>query len=172
MVTPVTLTDFEEDSELISIPGLLSVKLRHHDPNDIVKQNYPAGVMADGRVPVLEASLTLYPPEGARDMTVGVPLGIIAEPWRKHEMALHFTGVAWEMYIDSHLVDRDYAFGYPRLDTASVTAVCDSRYIGESRIYVPCLKASEMPARKDEYVEAQYFTPRGHNAWVGDVAAI
>lgn len=172
IVTPVTLADFEEDAELISIPGILSVKLRHHDPKDIAKQNYPAGVMDDGRVPVLEASLTLYPPEGARDMTVGIPLGMLEKPWGEHEMILHFTGVAWEMYLDSHLVDRDYAFGYPRLDTTSVATVCDSRYVGESRIYVPCLKTREMPAPKNEYKEAQYFTPRGHNAWVGDVATI
>ena len=172
MVIPVTLADFEQDAELVSIPGVLSVKLRQHNPKDVEKQNYPAGPMPDGRVPVLEASLTLYPPEGASNMTVGVPLGLLQKPWGDHEMVLHFSGVAWEMYLDGHLVDRDYAFGYPIQSDDVLTAVCDSRYIGESRIYVPCLKARELPAASKEYKEAQYFNPRGHNSWVGDVAAI
>ena len=171
IVSDITLADFNTDAEIMSIPGVLSVKLRQHDPNDIEKQNYPAGPMADGRVPVLEAALTLYPPEGARDMTVGVPLGLLEKPWGAHKMVLQFTGVAWEMYIDSRLVDRDYAFGYPKPE-ADAALVCDSNYVGESNLYSPCLKTRELPASQKEYKEAQYFNPRGHNSWVGDVATI
>lgn len=171
IVCDITLADFDTDAEIMGIPGVLSVCLRQHNPHDIAKQNYPAGPMPDGRVPVLEAALTLYPPEGARDMTVGVPLGLLPEPWGKHRMVLQFTGVAWEMYIDSRLVDRDYAFGYPR-PRAGAALACNSNYVGESSLYSPCLAARELPASAKEYKEAQYFNPRGHNSWVGDVATI
>ncbi len=124
IVCDITLADFDTDAEIMGIPGVLSVCLRQHNPHDIAKQNYPAGPMPDGRVPVLEAALTLYPPEGARDMTVGVPLGLLPEPWGKHRMVLQFTGVAWEMYIDSRLVDRDYAFGYPRPGAGAALPSC------------------------------------------------
>ena len=171
IVSDITLAEFDTDAEIMSIPGVLSVKLRQHKPADIAKQNYPAGPMPDGRVPVLEAALTLYPPEGASDMTVGVPLGLLPEPWGAHKMVLQFTGVAWEMYIDGHLVDRDYAFGYPRPE-AGAAMVCDNQYVGESSLYSPCLAVRELPASSKEYKEAQYFNPRGHNSWVGDVATI
>ena len=171
IVSDINLAEFDTDAEIMTIPGVLSVKLRQNDPADIAKQNYPAGPMPDGRVPVLEAALTLYPPEGARDMTVGVPLGLLQEPWGAHKMVLQFTGVAWEMYIDSRLVDRDYAFGYPRPEDGAAL-VCDSNYVGGSSLYSPCLEAHELPSYAKEYKEAQYFNPRGHNSWVGDVATI
>lgn len=172
IVTKLTLADFEGTVELVSIPEVLSVRLREHNPGEIDKQNYPAGPMSDGRVPVLEASLTLYPPEGARDMTVGVPLGLLEQPWGEHEMVLNFSGAAWEMYIDGSLADRDYAFGYPGKEIAEGMAACNGSYVNECRIFAPGLEARPMPATRQEYVEAQYFTPRGHNSWVGDVAAI
>ena len=172
IVTRLTLADFEKEVSLISIPEVLAVRLRQHNPGEVDKQNYPAGPMGDGRVPVLEASLTLYPPEGARDMTVGVPLGLLAQPWGEHEMVLNFTGAAWEMYIDGTLVDRDYAFGYPDKEIAEGMATCNGSYVDECRIFTPGLEAQPLPASGKEYAQAQYFTPRGHNSWVGDVAAI
>ncbi len=171
IISSITLADFEGDAEIMSIPGVLSVKLRQHSPKDISKQNYPAGPMADGRVPVLEAALTLYPPEGAGQMTIGMPLGLLESPWGRHNVVFQFTGVAWEMYIDGRLADRDYAFGYPRPEVGAAL-VWDHHYVGEVNLYSPCLEATELPATKKEYKEAQYFNPRGHNAWVGDVATI
>ena len=171
IVASLTLADFDGNAELMSVPGVLAVRLRQHDRADIAKQNYPAGPMPDGRVPVLEAALTLYPPEGASDMTVGVPLGLLPEPWGKHDLVLQFTGVAWEMYIDGRLVDRDYAFGYP-LPFDATALDSDGSVVGGARIFSPCLAARELPASTKEYKEAQYFNPRGHNSWVGDVATI
>ena len=171
IVSDLALADFGEDTELISIPEVLTVKLRQHNPADVSMQNYPAGPMADGRVPVLEASLKLCPPEGARHMTVGLPLGLLPEPWGEHRMVLNFTGVAWEMYIDGKLVDLDYAFGYPDRDFNADEMVCNNLFVAGSRIFSPCLAISPAAGSK-EWKEAQYFTPRGHNSWVGDVAAI
>ena len=70
LVVPLTLSDFGEDTELLCIPGVVKVQLRQHNPKDIEVQNYPAFKMPDGRCPVLEAVLTLYPPTGdsPRDM--------------------------------------------------------------------------------------------------------
>lgn len=172
MVVPLSLSDFSEDTELLCIPGTVMVKLRQHNPRDIERQNYPAGKMPDGLCPVLEATLTLWPPSAhsAQDMTVGVPLGLLPNPWGKHEMVLHFTGVAWEMYLDSRLVDRDFAFGYPRQQEPRQVRI-NGDYVGQTRIWTPFLN-TKARKQKAEFAEAQYFTPKGHNTWTGDVAAI
>ena len=53
------LSDFQSDREVLALPGMLALRLRQHDARDIWRQNYPAGRMPDGRVPVLEAGLML-----------------------------------------------------------------------------------------------------------------
>ena len=62
MVIPLSLSDFTDNTEMLCIPGIVTVRLRQHNPKDVDVQNYPAGNMADGRCPVLEASLTLWHP--------------------------------------------------------------------------------------------------------------
>jgi hypothetical protein len=173
IVIPLLLSSFTKDTELLCIPGTVNVRLRLHNPKDVETQNYPAGKMPDGSCPVLESTLTLWSPsyEGSRNMTIGVPLGLLPNPWGKHELVLQFTGVAWEMYLDSRLVDRDFAFGYPKPAEEAAVARCDSRYVGESRIWTPFIQP-QPKKQKQEYSQAQYFTPKGHNTWVGDVATI
>ena len=117
------LSDFDTDREVLSLPGILSLRLRQHNRGDIRRQNYPAGKMPDGRVPVLEAGLMLRLPEGCvplrdgqaavQEMSIGVPLGLLKEPWGEHDLVLNFTGATWDMYVDGRLVDRDFALGYP-----------------------------------------------------------
>ena len=172
MAMPLTLSDFTEDTELVCIPGTVVVKLRQHNPKDVEVQNYPAGKMSDGRCPVLEATITLLHPadQSPQNMTVGVPLGLLPKPWGRHELVLHFTGVAWEMYLDSRLADRDFAFGYPR-PAESCEARVNGDIVGKVNIWTPCLQP-QPKKQKAEFAEAQYFTPKGHNTWTGDVAAI
>lgn len=175
------LKDFSEDAELLTIPDVLSVRLRQHNPKDIRRQNYPAGRMPDGRVPVLEAGLRLHLPEGCtpvregqpqvQEMVVGVPLALLPKPWGKHELVLSFTGVCWDMYVDGHLVDRDYALGYP---SAVSGELLEKRNVAVEKVefYKPCLVPKAMKEKKPREVPVQYFTPCGHNAWVGDVATL
>ena len=194
LVIPIKIADFIEEKPLFSIADILSLRLRQHDPSDIRRQNYPAGRMPDGRVPVLEATLRLQlPPDGAvkgdslgqATMTIGVPLGLLKRPWGDHEVALHYTGVVWDMYVDGALVDRDYAFGCLPSDTfgsdiSAAQLVQDSRlllhdssaFTGQLQFYAPSLNPQAQADAQPTLVEAQYFTPQGHNAWVGDVATI
>jgi len=86
----VNLKQADREKEILSMPGVLRVCLRPHDPRDCQLQNYPAFPMRDGTVPVLEAAVMLYStqfPEG-KEMTIGIP-----------------PGLGWRVYSGSALMD-------------------------------------------------------------------
>ncbi|MCM0716893.1 hypothetical protein NBH15_01240 [Parabacteroides sp. W1-Q-101] len=113
----VNLTKVTSKKSLLTIPGVLELNTYQNDPEDRKQQNYPAYPMADGSVPVLEASLLLHlpvQPEEARYMPVGIPLAMLDKPEGGHEIVLHFSGVRWTMYVDNELLDNDFPLGYPQ----------------------------------------------------------
>ena len=94
------LKPFDAYAPILDIPGVLTVRLRRHDPSDRARQNYPAFPMPDGSVPVLEAELKLHSDEHPdwRSMTVGVPLAMLKKPWGAHDIVLDFSAVRWTLY--------------------------------------------------------------------------
>jgi hypothetical protein len=158
---------------LLNIPGVLSLTTFQHDPKDRKGQNYPAYPMPDGSVPVLEAALRLYPPlepKGARDMPIGIPLAMLKKPGGKHEVVLHFSGVRWTLYVDNELLDNDFAIGYPKWGEQSTWEINPS-LVSKAEIYFPGSNPQKVALKKPRISnEIQYWTPQGHNTWVGDVA--
>ena len=169
----VDLKSFAGEETILEIPQVVHVRLRQHDVKDRRQQNYPSFKMPDGSAPVLEASITLQLPtekSEIRDMTVGIPLAILDKPMGKHEVALNFSGVQWTMYVDGKLLDNDFALGYPQWNSKK-TWMLNPAYTSKAEIYIPALKPERLSPQKTETdCEIQYWTPRGHNAWVGDVA--
>ena len=166
------IKNFDDDVTILEIPEVVNVRLRQHDVQDRRWQNYPAFKMSDGSTPVLEASVTLHLPVEKReikDMTVGIPLAMLDQPIGKHEVILNFSGVQWTMYVDGKLLDNDFAFGYPQW-SGKRSWKLNPVYVGKAEIYMPALKAERLITQEPETVpEIQYWTPHGHNAWVGDV---
>ncbi|HKG06103.1 MAG TPA: hypothetical protein VKB19_06595 [Pedobacter sp.] len=158
---------------LLQIPGILSVKTFQHHAKDRKYQNYPAYPMPDGSVPVLEAALRLYPPaepKGARDMPVGIPLAMLEKPEGEHELVLHFSGVRWTMYVDNELLDNDFALGYPKWEKQCTWEI-DSSLVSRAEIFFPGIEPQKVALKTPRTSsEMQYWTPQGHNTWVGDVA--
>jgi hypothetical protein len=167
----VGLKSFERDRSLLEIPGLLTVRLRQHDPLDRNRQNYPAFKMPDGSVPVVEAILVLHSVEHPdwKDMTVGIPLSILKDPAGEHEIILHFSGATWTLYVDGELLDNDFPFGYPPWRQRN-TWKLDAELVRSAAIYFPGIQPEARKAKRpDTSPNIQYWTPRGHNNWVGDV---
>lgn len=169
------LTGISNDQTLMEIPQILAVRFRLHDPADRDRQNYPAFKMPDGTVPVLEASLGLqFPVDGdeIKNMTIGIPIAILKKPYSKHEIILNFSGVKWTMYVDGKLFDNDFALGYPKWTTETVWNI-NPDIVNKAEIYYPALQPEQQTTQAPEFVpEIQYWTPQGHNAWVGDVVTI
>ena len=169
----VNLPEVNSRKSILTIPGILEVAIYQHDINDRNQQNYPAYPMPDGSVPVLEASLLLHlpvePPE-ARHMKIGVPLAMLVKPSGEHEIILHFSGVRWTIYIDNEMLDNDYPLGYPKWETLKRWEI-NPDIVTKAEIFSPGIEPqkTELDSPRISH-EIQYWTPPGHNTWVGDVA--
>jgi hypothetical protein len=167
----VDLRKFEGEKDILVISNVLSVHLRQHDPLDRNRQNYPAFTMPDGSVPVLEANVALHSLEHPdwKNMTIGIPLARLKQPEGEHEIVLNFTGVRWTMYADGELLDNDFPFGYPRWAEQNAWKL-DAEYVKQASIYLPAIKPERKQAETPHTLAGiQYWTPPGHNTWVGDV---
>ncbi len=169
----VNLKKSEGSQTLVKIPEVLNITTSLRDPTDRKQQNYPAYPMPDGTVPVLQADLRLHlpvEPAEVRDMPVGIPLAILEEPEGKHEVILHFSGVKWTMYIDNELLDNDYPLGYPKWGKQTTWEI-DPSVITKAEIFFPGTEPQKIALASPRISsEIQYWTPEGHNTWVGDVA--
>ncbi len=166
------LAEPTRERRIVEIPDVLEVNLRQHNPLDRDRQNYPSYKMPDGTVPVLEASLRLVSPvDGSvASMPVGIPLAMLDNPFGEHEITLDFSGVRWTMYVDGKLVDNDFPFGYP--DTAKILSWnIDPGFVTEAAIGFPASKFRRH-SENGGSEPIQYWTPSGHNAWVGDVVSL
>jgi len=167
------LKKFDGQEDILEIPNVLSVRLRQHDPRDRNRQNYPSFKMPDGSVPVLEATLVLHSVEHPawKDMTIGVPLALLKHPEGVHDIVLSFSGADWKMYVDGEMLDNDFPFGYPQW-TEKNTWKVDPQYVRKASIYFPAIKPERKRANTNTSPAIQYWTPPGHNTWVGDVTTL
>ena len=156
---------------ILEIPNVLRIGFRQHDPRDRQRQNYPAFRMPDGSTPVLEATVALHSPEHPnwKDMTIGIPLAMLKNTAGEHDVVLNFSGVRWTMYVDGALLDNDFPVGYPRW-TPKNTWKLDAEYVKRADIYFPAIVPQAARAQTPATASIQYWTPPGHNSWVGDVA--
>ena len=167
----VDLKKFDGDKSILEIPDVLDVRLRQHDPLDRNRQNYPAFRMPDGSVPVLEASVTLHSVEHPdwKNMTIGIPLAMLDRPEGEHEVVLHFSGPRWTLYVDGEQLDNDFPFGYPQWAERNTWRL-DTEFVKRAAVYLPAIRPEKKRAGTPRIShDIQYWLPRGHNNWVGDV---
>lgn len=171
----VNFAPFTGEQTILEIPGLVNVKLRQADPSVRDMQNYPASPMADGSVPVLEAGVNLTSPVirfFKRQLDIGYPLAALTNPWGEHEVILNFTGVRWSVYVDKQLMDNEFVIGYPEFGH-DVSWQINPAVVSEANITFPAMVVEREAINKEEKSPGvQYWMPRGHNSWVGDVATI
>ena len=167
----VNLKKFEGEPSILDIPEVLNVRLRQHDPRERNRQNYPACKWPDGSVPVLEAKVSLRSPDhpDLKEMTIGIPLALLKKPVGEHEIVLNFSGVRWTLYADGELLDNDFPIGYPQWPAQGVGKI-NPAFVSHAAVYFPAITPAPKPAQTPNTAPVQYWTPPGHNAWVGDVA--
>lgn len=167
------IPEIKEEIKILEIPEILKIVLRQADPHNRKSQNYPAYKMPDGTVPVLEASLSLQLPmenNAIRNLVIGVPLAMLDDPKGKHDVIVNFSGVCWTIYVDGKLLDNEFALGYP-VWSANDNWTINPQYIAQADMYFPGIQPEKVINSTPEIShEIQYWTPPGHNSWVGDVA--
>ena len=154
-----------DDTEILGIDNVLSVSLYRDYTQKHKEQNYAGFTLPDGRVPVLQATLQL---KETGEITVGLPLSMLKKPWGKHEVVLNFSGIAFTLYVDGQLFDNDFAVGYPPKEM-SIRWHRNARHVTFASLSWPAAKPQRTGKKSRTPQELQYFTPRGHNTWVGDV---
>lgn len=171
----VNFQQFTGEQTLLELPGFVTIKLRQADPAIRDRQNYPAFTMADGSVPVLEAGLVLTSPMVnlfKRQLDIGYPLAALQNPWGEHEVIVNFTGVRWTMYVDNQLMDNEFAIGYPHFG-GEISWQINPAVVSQASISFPAILPERDGLKGDEKLPGvQYWTPLGHNSWVGDVATL
>ncbi len=153
---------------------------------DDVRQNYLSFPDESGACDVMEAEVSLrsHNPKWTR-MRVGVPAARIGKG-RLHDVILRFSGSRLSLFVDGVLVDEEWPVG------SVPSAVSPLRIGGEGFKGVvelvevwpialsdadiikrcggqKCIARREVEILGPERTQAQYWTPRGHNQWVGDV---
>ncbi len=161
-------------TRLVEVPGAVSIDfIDGRRKGDDYGQNYEACPMPDGSVPVIEATLSLrLPTEGqpVEQMRVGVPIAALPKSDTGHHVVLSYTKASYTLYVDGKLVDNDYHFGEPAAVVDKTRLLVNNQVVSNVRLSQPALKASRVTPEKECTLPLQYFTPVGHNAWVGDVA--
>ena len=160
------------ETELLYTAGALSVslrlagqdeKLRHYD---LVEGNYLNFPTSDGRCPVIEATIC---EKGGR---VGVPLALFAPTGGVHEVTVNFDGVHVSLLAGDQMDDdMPTAKRCPVVWPADAKPRCRSPRVVRAAFESPVRKGL-LPVPPDSAPIAgspQYWTPRGFNAWVGDV---
>ena len=76
------------------------------------------------------------------------------------------------MYVDGEMLDNDFPFGYPHWSENAQWKL-DPELVKRAALYLPGIKPTKrLTQPADTMSGIQYWTPRGHNNWVGDVETI
>lgn len=177
----VDLDRLSGEKPLLEVPGVVSLVFRNANADKEAasengRQNYWNFRMPDNSIPILESALMLHSahPEWKR-MPIGVPVRLLKDKGLKgvHEIVLNFSGAHWRLYIDGELMDEDFPFGYPQWERNPVQASINPACVKSAAFYAPAI--TPVPKKKtpvEKVRNIQYWTPKGHNAWVGDVATL
>lgn len=169
----VDFKDFDKDRVILEIPDVLTVRFRNADPAIRDQQNYPAHLMEDGSLPVMESIITLNTSSEKpfrKSLTIGFPLAMVPNLNGEHEVILSFTKAQFVMYLNGEIVDSEFPIGFPDL-LGEKTWRIDDKCVNSAMIFFPSINPErDLTKRSNLQPDIQYWTPRWHNAWVGDVA--
>lgn len=153
---------------LVDIPGVVRVAFRFagtdHSLDELDNRfgNYLNFKTADGRCPVVEATIP-----GAS--TIGVPLGALKRPDGTHKVTIRRGADAqWFMTVDEGYDEdglRAKEIAWPKEASA---AVCSDR-VKDFAVVSPAVPRLVEPDARPIERPIQFWTPPGHNTWVGDV---
>lgn len=161
----VDLRGVREDEPLVEAgPLRIALRMAGGDPGlakyDRDGGNYLHFPMPDGSCPVVEATLA--------GLRVGIPLALLAPAAGPREVVVRSAATHVTIAVDVHEDDDMLAvpsleadLGAPRTLSPRVTGV---------EVAVPAEPGAPTPDARPLSRSIQYWTPDGHDAWVGDVA--
>lgn len=152
-------------------PVRLGLRLAGRD-KELLRYDHAAGnylnfLMADGSCPVIEVTV---PAKAGR---IGIPLAVLDTTRKTHDVVLRWAPPCWEISVDGH-VDEDFPMPTPvPFDWKGelMANIHSPRVTAETvEIGAVCTPNAADAQTKPVLGSIQYWTPNGHNRWVGDVA--
>ena len=153
---------------LFAIPGVMRAEFRFAGVSPAKRDlddrfgNYINFPTADGRCPVIEASIP-------GQSTLGVPLGSLRRPSGPHVVTIRRGADAhWFMTVDEGYDEdglRAKEWSWPEDARADVF----SDRVKDLRVRTPAIPRPTPPDERPIARSIQFWTPDGHNTWVGDV---
>ncbi len=124
--------------------------------------NYLSFPLPDGSCPVVEATLA--------GLRVGIPVGLLAKPEGEHDVVVHSERSHFSIAVDGHVDDDMLSAPAVEADLSAPRTL--SPRVASAQVSVPAVPDALGRAPDARPVERsiQYWTPDGHDAWVGDVA--
>lgn len=163
----IALGGIEADEPLFEA-GPLRIALRMAGADPALEKydrdggNYLSFPLADGTCPVVEATLA--------GLRVGIPVGLLASADGERVVVVHSERSHFSIAVDGHVDDDMFAAPSVEADFSGPRTL--SPRVASARVSVPAVPDALGRAPDARPVErsVQYWTPDGHDAWVGDVA--
>ena len=157
---------------LFEYPGVVKAVVRFAGTDatlrgqDVRRGNYLNFPLADGRVPVVEFA------RAGCDVPIGVPLGALANPLGSHDVLVRLgTDAKFSVRIDGVGYDEDGVRDRTVPSPSGAVAKDVSTRVRDLTLTTPAgAPLVAEPYTKRIARSIQFWTPDGHNAWVGDVA--
>ena len=147
-------------------PLRLAIRMAGADPAlekyDRNGGNYLSFPMPDGSCPVVEATLA--------GLRVGIPVGLLANTDDAHDVVVHSEKSHFSIAVNGHVDDDMLSAPSVEPDLSAPRTL--SPRVADARVSVPALPDAlgRTPDARPVERSIQYWTPDGHDAWVGDVA--
>ena len=144
----------------------IAIRMAGRDPDlaryDRDGGNYLKFPLPDGSCPVVEATM-----DGLR---VGIPLGLLARPDGTHDVVVNLADTHFSITVDAHVDDDMLSAPAPARPLSGPETL--SPRVASVRVSSPALPDAlgRVPDSRPVRRSVQYWTPDGHDAWVGDVA--
>lgn len=124
--------------------------------------NYLNFPMPDGSCPVVEATMA--------GLRVGIPLGLLARHGGLCDVVVNLADSRFSISVDGN-VDEDM-LSVPPFEIGFTGVKTLSSRVESAKMSVPAVPDAlgNVPDSRPIGRSIQYWTPNGHNAWVGDVA--
>ena len=155
-------------TRLFSIPGVMRAEFRlagvSQSKRDLDDRfgNYLNFPTADGTFPVIEATIP-------GQSTIGVPLGCLKKPSGAHVVTIcRGVDANWFMTVDEGYDEDGLRAKEWRWPVDAKAAVVSDR-VKELVVRTPAIPRAVLPDSRPIERPIQFWTPDGHNTWVGDV---
>ena len=161
-----------KEETLFEYPGVVKAVLRFAGTDaalrtqDVKRGNYLNFPLSDGRIPVVELT------RAGCDVPIGVPLASLTNPLGSHDVLARLgTDAMFSLLVDGVGYDEDGVRDKTVPTPAGVVASAVSPRVSVLKLMTPAgAPLVTQPYTKRITRSIQFWTPDGHNAWVGDVA--